>query len=60
MKNPLANLFKKKAAGDAPSVTPEAPKQKKENFFQKLIKNRLGKSSVKGCLLYTSPSPRDS
>ncbi len=48
MKNPLANLFKKKAAGDAPSVTPEAPKQKKENFFQKLIKNRLGKSSVKG------------
>ena len=48
MKNPLANLFKKKTAGDAPSVTPEAPKQKKENFFQKLIKNRLGKSSVKG------------
>ncbi len=48
MKNPLANLFKKKGAGEAPSVTPEAPKQKKENFFQKLIKNRLGKSSVKG------------
>ena len=47
MKNPLANLFKKKNAGDAPSVTP-APSGKKENFFQKLIKNRLGKSSVKG------------
>ena len=47
MKNPLANLFKKKDAGDAPSVTP-APSGKKENFFQKLIKNRLGKSSVKG------------
>ena len=48
MKNPLANLFKKKDAGNAPSVTPEAPSKKKENFFQKLIKNRLGKSSVKG------------
>ena len=47
MKNPLANLFKKKDAGEAPSVTP-APSGKKENFFQKLIKNRLGKSSVKG------------
>ena len=48
MKNPLANLFKKKDTGAAPSVTPEAPSSKKENFFQKLIKNRLGKSSVKG------------
>ena len=47
MKNPLANLFKKKDSGEAPSVTP-APSGKKENFFQKLIKNRLGKSSVKG------------
>ena len=48
MKNPLANLFKKKGTEDAPSVTPEAPTKKKENFFQKFIKNRLGKSSVKG------------
>ena len=48
MKNPLANLFKKKDTENTPSVTPEAPTQKKENFFQKLIKNRLGKSSVKG------------
>ena len=47
MKNLLANLFKKKDSGEAPSVTP-APSGKKENFFQKLIKNRLGKSSVKG------------
>ena len=47
MKNPLANLFKKKDSGESPSVTP-APSGKKENFFQKLIKNRLGKSSVKG------------
>ena len=47
MKNPFANLFKKKTEGDTPSVTPQ-PSGKKENFFQKLIKNRLGKSSVKG------------
>ena len=47
MKNPFANLFKKKTEGDTPSVTPQ-PGGKKENFFQKLIKNRLGKSSVKG------------
>ena len=47
MKNTFANLFKKKTEGDIPSVTPQ-PGGKKENFFQKLIKNRLGKSSVKG------------
>ncbi len=47
MKNPFANLFKKKTDGETPSVTPQ-PSGKKENFFQKLIKNRLGKSSVKG------------
>ena len=46
MKNPFANLFKKKDS--APSVKPEASSTKKENFFSKLIKNRLGKSSVKG------------
>ena len=46
MKNPFANLFKKKDA--APTVKPEASSPKKENFFSKLIKNRLGKSSVKG------------
>ena len=38
---------KKKTDGETPSVTPQ-PSGKKENFFQKLIKNRLGKSSVKG------------
>ena len=47
MKNPFANLFKKKTDGETPSVTPQ-PSGKKENFFQKLIKNRWGKSSVKG------------
>ena len=48
MKNPFANLFKKKDAA-APDITPSAgDKPKKENFFSKLIKSRLGKSSVKG------------
>ena len=46
MKNPFANLFKKKDASAAPA--PSAPSGKKEGFFAKLIKNRLGKSSVKG------------
>ena len=48
MKNPLANLFKKKDPG-APEITlSTGEKPKKENFFSKLIKNKLGKSSVKG------------
>ena len=48
MKNPFANLFKKKDAA-APDITPSAGENpKKENFFSKLIKSRLGKSSVKG------------
>ena len=46
MKNPFANLFKKK--GDAAPPIPTAPKAKKEGFFSKLLKNRLGKSSVQG------------
>ena len=47
MKNPLSNLFKKKD-GAAPAVTPPSTKGKKEGFCSKFIKNRLGKSSVKG------------
>jgi type IV pilus assembly protein PilN len=48
MKNPFANLFKKKDA-PAPEITPSAGgKAKKENFFSKFIKNKLGKSSIKG------------
>ena len=48
MKNLFANLFKKKD-GASPEITPSAgEKPKKENFFSKLIKSRLGKSSVKG------------
>ena len=46
MKNPFANLFKKK--GDEAPPIPTAPKAKKEGFFSKLLKNRLGKSSVQG------------
>ena len=48
MKNPFANLFKKKDA-TASEITPTTgDKPKKENFFSKLLKNKLGKSSVKG------------
>ena len=50
MKNPFANLFKKKSkdgAPDKPVPKPDAGK-KKEGFFSKLLKNRLGKSSIKG------------
>jgi len=47
MKNPFANLFKKKAKSDAPVPKPEAG-NKKESFFSKFLKNRLGKSTAKG------------
>jgi len=52
MKNPFANLslFKKKdkdkEASSAP--IPKSDKPKKDNFFSKLLKNRLGKASVQG------------
>ena len=50
MKNPFANLFKKKSkdgSADKPVPKPDGGK-KKESFFSKLLKNRLGKSSIKG------------
>jgi type IV pilus assembly protein PilN len=48
MNNPFANLFKKKTDG-APDITPQpSSSDKKESFFSKFFKNRLGKSSVKG------------
>jgi len=47
MKNPFANLFKKKTKSDAPVPKPEAG-NKKESFFSKFLKNRLGKSTAKG------------
>jgi type IV pilus assembly protein PilN len=48
MKNLFANLLKKKDPA-SPEISPAAGgKPKKENFFSKFIKNRLGKSSAKG------------
>ena len=48
MKNPFANLLKKKT-GDTPNIVPApSSSEKKESFFSKFFKNRLGKSSVKG------------
>ena len=47
MKNPFANLFKKKPKSDAPVPKPKAD-NKKESFFSKFLKNRLGKSTAKG------------
>jgi len=50
MKNPFANLFKKKNKNEAESTPTPKPDsgKKKEGFFSKLLKNRLGKSSIKG------------
>ena len=50
MKNPFANLFKKKKKDDAnaPPVPQGGESKKKEGFFSKLLKNRLGKQSIKG------------
>ena len=48
MKNPFANLFKKKTDGTPNIVPAPSSSEKKESFFSKFFKNRLGKSSVKG------------
>ena len=50
MKNPFANLFKKKKKDEAnaPPVPQGGESKKKEGFFSKLLKNRLGKQSIKG------------
>ena len=50
MKNPFSNLklFNKKSKDGEVAAVPKADKPKKENFFSKLLKNRLGKSSIKG------------
>ena len=47
MKNPFANLFKKKKQTDAPVPKLKA-ENKKDSFFSKFLKNRLGKSTAKG------------
>ena len=49
MKNPFANLFKKKKKDETGTPpTPGGDKPKKEGFFDKFLKNRLGKQSIKG------------
>ena len=50
MKNPFSKLklFNKKSKDGEAAAVPKADKPKKENFFSKLLKNRLGKSSIKG------------
>ena len=47
MKNPFQNLFKKKDKAEK-AVIPGGDKKKKTSFFEKYLKNRLGKSAVKG------------
>ena len=48
MKNPFANLFKKKTEGTPNIVPAPSSSEKKESFFSKFFKNKLGKSSVQG------------
>ncbi|MDA9751586.1 pilus assembly protein PilM [bacterium] len=50
MKNPFSNLFKKKdlKSGEANPAPKTKEKKKKSGFFDKFLKNRLGKSSVQG------------
>ena len=49
MKNPFANLFKKKSKeGEQTSVPKKEEKKKKEGFLSKFFKNRIGKSAVQG------------
>jgi type IV pilus assembly protein PilN len=48
MNNPFTNLFKKKT-DSTQDITPQTSStNKKESFFSKFFKNKLGKSSVKG------------
>ena len=50
MKNPFANLFKKKGdkkTGETPKPQ-SSEKKKKSSFFDKFLKNRLGKTAVQG------------
>ena len=48
MKN-LLNLFKKKAKNsENGGVKPQSTEKKKSSFFDKFLKNRLGKSSIQG------------
>ena len=52
MKNTFANLFKKKVQAGEKNITPQPSekndKKKSFSFFDKFLKNRLGKSAVQG------------
>ena len=49
MENPFKNLFKKKAKDQEESVKPNIKENKKKtSFFDKFLKNRLGKTAVQG------------
>ena len=49
MKNPFSNLFKKKSGVNENTPVPQAQnKKKKEGFFSRFFKNRLGKSAIQG------------
>ena len=52
MKNPFANLFKKKTQADEKNITPQSSEKKDKkkafSFFDKFLKNRLGKSAIQG------------
>jgi len=49
MENPFKNLFKKKAKDQGESVKPNTTENKKKtSFFDKFLKNRLGKTAVQG------------
>ena len=49
MKNPFSNLFKKKGKTEAPGPSPATGSdKKKQGFFAKFLKNRLGKSAIQG------------
>ena len=48
MNNPFTNLFKKKTDSTQDTTPQTSSTNKKESFFSKFFKNKLGKSSVKG------------
>ncbi len=49
MKNPFSSLFKKKGKTEAPVPSPvSGSDKKKQGFFAKFLKNRLGKSAIQG------------
>ena len=48
MKNPFSNLFKKKSKEGQVPAPPTSVKKKKSGFFDKFLKNRIGKQAALG------------